>query len=76
MNGTVKDAAPLSVRPERRFRLVWRYTNKSVDGIGVIKIGVCCGYWPCLKAPYLQFSIGIRILDLWYGYESYRKTHL
>lgn len=57
----------------RKLRLLLRPTVKNKDEQKVIRIGACFGYWPCLKAPYLQLSLGIYIVDLWYGAPSYNK---
>ena len=63
----------LVVGLDRKVRLLCRKTATKADGKPVIKIGMCFGYWPCLKAPYVQISIGTQVIDLWYGMPSYKK---
>lgn len=30
------------------------------------------GWWPCLRAPFVQLSIGHMMWDVWYGDPSYK----
>lgn len=54
------------------FGFQLRRTRKREDGKQIIRVGVCFGYWPCQKAPYVQFSLWTYIIDLWYGLPSHR----
>lgn len=58
---------------KHRVRLMVRQTAKRADGVPVVKIGVCFGYWPCLNAPYLQVCIGTKIVELWFGLPSHKQ---
>jgi hypothetical protein len=44
------------------------------NGRSVFRVGVCFGYWPCLKAPFIQISVGKKTIDVWLGLPSYRDT--
>lgn len=47
-------------------------SKTSPTGQHVLCLGVCFGYWPCLKAPFVQLKVGIFVFDLWYGLKSYQ----
>lgn len=34
-------------------------------------LGMRVGYWPCLKAPFVQLALGTFLFDVWFGYSSY-----
>lgn len=34
-------------------------------------IGVKFGYWPCLRAPFVELAFGRRRYEIWYGLPSY-----
>jgi len=36
-------------------------------------ISVKVGYWPCLKAPFIQFTFWRCRMDIWYGLPSYKR---
>ena len=55
-----------------RLRAALRNTARSEDGRSVIRLGVCVGYWPCLRAPFLQVGLGRVTLDIWFGMPSYK----
>ncbi len=59
----------------RRIRFLLRTTKKN-NNKHVLRFGFCFGYWPCLRSPYLQLSIGIYIFELWYGYCSYKAKEV
>lgn len=52
------------MRPRAMIR---RTARRPSDGRPSIKLGLAAGYWPCLRAPYLQIYMGTVILDLWFG---------
>lgn len=35
----------------------------------MLRVGV--GYWPCLRAPFVQVAVGKHLFELWYGLPSY-----
>lgn len=57
----------------RRLRKGVRKTTTSPEGQHVQSAGVRVGYWPCLKAPFVQIAVGNRVIDIWYGGPT-RKT--
>ena len=58
--------------PQRGLHvLVRRTAQRPADGRHSLKLGLAAGYWPCLRAPYLQISLGTRIIDIWYGDRSH-----
>lgn len=46
-----------------------RYLIKDLE---YVSFGFRIGYWPCLKAPYLQIVFAGWRCDFWYGLPSYR----
>lgn len=58
------------------MRLRWmlrRTTARSPKGVYVSRFGLSVGYWPCLRAPFVQLSLGSRHFELWYGLPSNHK---
>ncbi len=47
----------------------FRYLIKDLE---YISFGFRVGYWPCLKAPYIQIVLAGWRCDFWYGLPSYR----
>ena len=58
-----------------RPRVMLTDNKRSPEGVRVFAIGVRVGYWPCLKAPFITLSLGVKHLDLWCGYPSYQDKH-
>lgn len=56
----------------RAFRCGVSRTKTSPAGKHALGFGVRVGYWPCLRAPYVQLAFGSRRYALWYGDPSYR----
>ena len=55
----------------RRMFRVWARSNpRRADGAPVIALGLRIGYWPCLKAPFVQVSFLAWRVEIWHGYES------
>lgn len=54
-----------------RFRWTRRRTASNARGEHVWLLRLGLGYWPCLKAPFLQLGIGTHLIDVWYGLPSY-----
>jgi hypothetical protein len=57
---------------KRRARYMIRCFQKSSDGRQMIALGVRFGYWPCLRAPFIQIAIWKWRCEFWYGFESYK----
>jgi hypothetical protein len=55
----------------RRFRSTTRPSRKRADGVRSFRLGITCGYWPCIHAPFVQLYLGFFVLDLWHGLPSY-----
>lgn len=53
--------------PSRRFRTLLRPTRSNEKGEQVIGFGIRIGYWPCIRAPFIQFAFWKWNLDVWYG---------
>jgi hypothetical protein len=56
----------------RGFHAMRRRTNKSPAGASVLMLGMRIGYWPCLKAPFVQLTFWCWLFDIWYGEKSYK----
>ena len=56
-----------------QLRFTCRRLKASPEGNPGFSIGLRLGYWPCLKAPYIQLSFLLWRLSLWFGLESYKK---
>lgn len=52
----------------KKFRFLFRKTL-------VPSLGVRCGYWPCLRGPFIQLAFGTRYLEFWYGLESHKNKN-
>lgn len=57
----------------RRLRTKLQRNRRSDSGVTALGFGVRIGYWPCLKAPYVQFAVAFWRLDVWHGLPSYRS---
>jgi hypothetical protein len=47
-----------------------RPTARRHDGAPSIALGVKVGYWPCLRAPFLQVCVYRWRVDVWHGLPS------
>ena len=56
----------------------WHYLfvphKRNKRGEPHVALGARIGYWPCLKAPYVQASFFLWRIEVWYGYPSYWKA--
>jgi hypothetical protein len=52
----------------RLFRCKCRRHRRSYEGRSAYSIGLRVGYWPCLKAPFVQISALFWVIELWHGY--------
>ncbi len=57
----------------RGFRFSCRAATRSPEGRPVLAFGLRVGYWPCLRAPFLELAVGRWRLDFWHGLPSYAK---
>jgi hypothetical protein len=58
----------------RTLRVQLERTKRSPQGTHALGFGIRLGYWPCLRAPYVQFAFAIWRLDVWHGLPSYRGS--
>lgn len=58
---------------DRKLRCQWRENRKAIDNTFVFSIGFRFGYWPCLKAPFIQFHLLFWVFEVWYGSVSYKN---
>lgn len=60
----------------RRFRRAVRPATSKVqpngDVLTVCAYGLRIGYWPCLKAPFIEIALHHRRYQLWHGLPSYK----
>jgi hypothetical protein len=57
-----------------KFHRAHRLTEKQPGTnhyVLMLRIGV--GYWPCLRAPFIQLALGKHKFDFWYGLPSYLR---
>jgi hypothetical protein len=55
----------------RKLHIMVRPSRRGVAG-QAIGYGLKVGYWPCLKAPFVQLALHRWIVDVWFGLPSYR----
>lgn len=55
-----------------RPRASVRAATRSPEGKPVLAFGLRVGYWPCLRAPFLELAFHRWRIDLWVGLPSYR----
>lgn len=62
---------------DRKFRYAVREGTSKVFADGVrrtaIGFGVKVGYWPCLRAPYIEIAFGTKRYGWWYGLPTYKQ---
>lgn len=56
-----------------RLRALVRDNARRADGNRILKIGISFGYWPCLRAPFIQFNVGVKTVDVWFGLPSNKE---
>jgi hypothetical protein len=54
-----------------RFRTAIRAGKRSPEGRYALAYGLRIGYWPCLRAPYVQLAFHRWRIEAWYGLPSY-----
>ena len=54
----------------RMLRRLSGRNRASADGKTAIGFGFRIGYWPCLRAPYVQCTFLFWHFELWHGYAS------
>jgi hypothetical protein len=69
----MSEQAGFVARPEaaRKFRWAIRTGKRGVEGYATA-YGLRIGYWPCLRAPYLQIAFHRWRIEVWHGLPSYR----
>lgn len=45
--------------------------KRRADGANQLAIGLRVGYWPCLRAPYVQVVFACWRIEIWFGLPSY-----
>ena len=58
-----------------RIRAATRTGKCSAEGRYTLAYGLRLGYWPCLKAPYIQVAFHRWRFELWFGLPSYLPKH-
>jgi hypothetical protein len=66
----VQDRAAPPQAP-RRFHAAIRVGKRSPLGKYVLGYGLRVGYWPCLKAPYVQIAFHRWRVEIWHGEPSH-----
>lgn len=56
----------------RRLRLRVSINDRDQTGRTSLGLGLRVGWWPCLKAPYIQVAAFWWRIDLWHGLPSYK----
>jgi hypothetical protein len=51
----------------RGWHWIWRESRINQQGRHALSVGVRIGYWPCLRAVYMQLCFVNRRLEVWYG---------
>jgi hypothetical protein len=54
-----------------RFHGAVRTGKASPEGRYALAYGLRFGYWPCLRAPYVQVAVHHWRLEIWFGLPSY-----
>lgn len=54
----------------KRFHFQTRRFPKSEEGKQMLTLGIRIGYWPCLKAPFIQVAVWAWRIEFWYGLPS------
>lgn len=55
----------------RKFHFQMRKSPANSSGQHLLAFRFGIGYWPCLKAPFIQLCIGKWIVEAWHGLPSY-----
>jgi hypothetical protein len=54
-----------------KLRVMIRNSIRGDAGYAV-GYGLKFGYWPCLRAPFVQVSFNRWVFEIWYGLPSYK----
>ncbi len=56
------------------MKLRWqiRPLRRSPGGVPMLAFGVRVGYWPCLKAPFVQVVFAKWRAEVWFGLPTYK----
>ena len=61
-----------ATQPRKALRAMLRNSTRGVAGYA-IGYGLKLGYWPCLRAPFIQISFNRWVFEVWYGLPSYKE---
>lgn len=53
-----------------------RKLRGMIKDMEYVSFGFRLGYWPCLKAPYVQIVFAGYRCDFWWGLPSYKRKEL
>jgi hypothetical protein len=56
-----------------RFHAAVRVGKRNAEGHYALAYGLRLGYWPCLKAPYIQVAFHRWRIEVWLGLPSYLR---
>jgi hypothetical protein len=62
----------MTARPDHRIHLMIRPSKHGEAG-SALNYGLRVGYWPCLRAPFIQIAFHKWLVELWFGYPSYKQ---
>lgn len=54
-----------------RLHATRRRLRRSTDGQQAVALGLRAGYWPCLKAPFVQATVGPYIASVWLSSQTW-----
>lgn len=63
-------ATVLQWRPRRAWHVEAKRNKTSPSGSVAVGFGVRVGFWPCLKAPFLQVEVFRWHVSVWHGYAA------
>lgn len=63
-------------RSVRKLRCQLHPTKKNETGRRAFGLGFRIGYWPCMKAFYVQFALGPWRVDVWHGMASKEREQI
>jgi hypothetical protein len=49
----------------RRFKYQKRLNHQSIEGKPITALGIRFGYWPCVKAPFVQVGLFKNTHEVW-----------
>lgn len=55
----------------RKLRAQIHHNKRDLGGVPSVGFGSRVGYWPCLRAPYVQIAFLFWRVDIWHGLASH-----